>query len=261
MSIRNSLLLLMAWGVGAPEVQASKNGIALVYQGPGSCLDAESNCTEAAAQVAQMAGFTVKLIQHDRTDAKKIFSRAKVWIQPGGVSNEAYNSMSSELIDGLKEFVRAGGGYVGFCAGGFMATEWIGGTGGMGLGFVPGGTGLYHKGWSLAPVMWNGKLRNIWFEGGPYFYGIDPSTGFEVTATYETGAAAAVRGTFGKGRVWVTGLHPEAPAHWATDDGVDDPDGPEQLLAAEMVQWAGRGKTKPAVKKATPSKPTRIRYR
>jgi glutamine amidotransferase-like uncharacterized protein len=250
---------------GALSAHASKNnGVALIYQGPGSCLEEDSDCTQAAAQVARLAGFTPRLIKHDRTDVKKIFSKAKVWIQPGGVSNEAYNSMSDELIEGIKSFVKGGGGYVGFCAGGFMATQWIGGTRGIGFGFISGGTGLYHKGWSLPPVLWNGTIRHIWFEGGPYFYGFQHDPSVEVTATYETGAAAAIRAPYGEGRVWVTGLHPEAPANWATDDGVVDPDGSEQHLAAEMVQWAAKvadrnSAKKPAAKKKLQHPTLRLR--
>jgi glutamine amidotransferase-like uncharacterized protein len=232
------------WAQSRSLPRASQK-IALIYSGPGSCADEESDCTQSAALVAKLAGLTPKIVPHDiikedskPSDVARVFLGARVWIQPGGVSNEAFNAMDEKLIQGIRDFVKLGGGYVGFCAGAFMATEWIGHTGGEGFGFVNGMTNLYHKGWDMAEVKWLGQDRVIWFEGGPYFYGYDDTV--EVTATYATGAAAAVRTEYGKGRVWVTGLHPEAPLNWSTDDGVVDPDGTEQHLAAQMVRWAAR---------------------
>lgn len=251
--------------------------LALIYNGPGSCedenlertaekpdeelKDAITDCSASAAMVARKAGYRVKFVGPDAVNDEStpaqvnaLFEQGRVWIQPGGISNEAFETMSDALTRGLRRFVKAGGGYVGFCAGAFMATEIIGGTGAEGLGIVPGSTYIYHKGISLEPVEWMGKKREIYFEGGPYFYGFEQkpaSPAVEVTAKYETGAAAALRTTFGKGRVWVTGLHPEAPLRWTVEEDMTDPDGIEQDLAAEMVKWAA---SPAAVKMPTPPK-------
>jgi hypothetical protein len=40
---------------------------------------------------------------------------------------------------------------------------------------------------------------------------------------------------FGKGKVVVTGAHPEAPAWWSDDEGVTDQDDIDHDLAVEMV--------------------------
>jgi glutamine amidotransferase-like uncharacterized protein len=236
--------------------QKSPRPTALIYNGPGSCEDenlekkdeeiqgAITDCSASAAMIARKAGFKVKFVGPDAVTDKStpeqvaaLFGQGRVWIQPGGISNEAYNTMSDALTRGLKRFVRAGGGYIGFCAGAFMATELIGGTGAEGLGIVPGSTYTYHKGIALEKVEWLGKKREIYFEGGPYFYNFASPT-VEITATYASGAAAAIRTTFGKGRVWVTGLHPEAPLRWTQEEEMEDPDGTEQSLAADMVRWS-----------------------
>ena len=231
----------------------SHQPIAMVYDGPGAC---EDGCTKAAAQVARMAGYQVRLVRpNDITDQSTpdeitdFLKNTKVWLQPGGISNEAYRSMSEKLKEGVRNFIGGGGGYVGFCAGAFMATKIIGGTGEVGLGIFPGGTDLFENDpipgvtFSLPEVTWMGSKRKIYFEGGPFIYGVDRNPRVEVIARYDDRTIAAARTHFGLGRVFITGLHPEAPRNWTEEDGVMDPDGPEQELAAQMVCWAGR-KTK-----------------
>lgn len=225
--------------------------LALIYQGPGSC---EEGCSEAAAEVALKAGFQpIYVGPKDLDDPKKgpitqiLLSTASVWVQPGGVSNQAYYSMTPSLRKALFEFVKTGGGYVGFCAGAFMATGRIGGTRDAGLGIFPGWTNIYYT-WnenssvtySLEKVKWGNQDRKVFFEGGPYIYGVPSGQNVEIMATYQYGAIAAARTEFGQGRVYITGLHPEAPVIWTEEDGVKDPDGSDQDLAAEMVQWAAR---------------------
>lgn len=285
-----SVGLLLSIFTEAQAAPAKK--IALIYNGPGACIDENdelqvereataqadpdfkfdnavvSDCALQAAQIAKMAGYKPKFVTPDalapNASPEKVyalFESARVWIQPGGVANQALYTMSPTIRWGIKKFVEAGGGYVGFCAGAFMATEMIGGTTDPGLGILPGRTYLYRGGFSLEPVSWFGKLRQIYFEGGPYFYAYEPEEGdktvpkVEVVATYENGATAAVRTTFGKGKVWVTGLHPEAPLRWTKEDDVVDPDGAEQILAAGMVKWAAS----PVPVKMSPATPRKRR--
>jgi glutamine amidotransferase-like uncharacterized protein len=224
---------------------------ALVYRGPGSC---DEGCSEAAAEVAVKAGFMpVYVGPRDLDDPAKgpitelLLKTARVWVQPGGVSNQAYYAMTPSLRKALYEFVKTGGGYVGFCAGAFMATGRIGGTRDAGLGIFPGWTNIYYT-WnenssvtySLEKVKWGNQDRKVFFQGGPYIYGVPSGQNVEIMATYQYGAIAAARTEFGEGRVYITGLHPEAPVIWTEEDGVKDPDGSDQDLAAEMVQWAAR---------------------
>ncbi|MBS1960522.1 MAG: hypothetical protein JST80_13680 [Bdellovibrionales bacterium] len=273
-------LLLTAFALPSLTTSAfAARAVALIYHGPGSCDDEDADCSLATAQVVRKSGLIPRYVAPDGTisvpkkpkpgeeksdddvdykdptpeQLKKAFAGAKVWVQPGGVANEALYTMSEKLSKALKNFIKNGGGYVGFCAGAFMATDYIGGTKDEGLGIIPGWSPLYHGGYALEEVKWQGKKRTIYYEGGPYFYGYDkdPKTPVEVTATYETGDAAAIRASFGKGRVWVTGLHPEAPLNWTEDDSEHDPDGIEQFLAVDMIRWAA-GMS--AIKHPTPVK-------
>jgi glutamine amidotransferase-like uncharacterized protein len=214
--------------------------LALVYRGPGSC---EEGCSEAAASVAEQDGYKVEYVGPDSNDPA-LFAHAKVWIQPGGVAATVVESMSADLKNQLRTFIARGGGYVGFCAGAFTATARVGSTRVNGLGILPGLTRLY-KGsdpGSILEFIWRGLTRHLYWEGGPYFV-FSASSGVEQIATYPDDSAAAVRAAYGKGRVFVTGAHPEAPADWRKNPDLDDPDGLDHDLAIEMVRWAtGRGR-------------------
>src|SRR3954463_13790060 len=93
--------------------QTAQAADALVYKGPGSC---EDGCSEAAALVAKLAGLHPVFVDPHPASAD-VFKNAAVWIQPGGKSRTVGATMSAELKSWIQNFVAAGGGYVGFCAG------------------------------------------------------------------------------------------------------------------------------------------------
>lgn len=235
--------------------------LALIYKGDGSCSaeegdagDHEAGCSEAAAVVAVKAGFRFRYVGPEEisedateTQAAALFQNAKVWIQPGGYADVALFSMTTPLREGLVKFVESGGGYVGWCAGAFMATARLGETRYAGLGIFPGGTGIYSTytenssvDYSLQEITWLGKKRAIYYEGGPFLYGLENEPTAKIIGLYDTGYVAAARATYGKGRVFISGPHPEAPAVWTTEDGIHDPDGPDLDLAEQMVRWAAK---------------------
>ena len=229
------------------RLSAEARPVALIYKGDGSCLE---GCSEASAEVAAKAGFQPRFVgpedlnsNSSDADVAELFREARVWIQPGGVAVTALYTMSPELRESIRAFVASGGGYVGFCAGAFMATQRIGSSRYAGLGILPGFTAPYYSNpikpsldYSLPVVTWGGLRRQVFFEGGPYFYGFQDRA--EAIASYESGYTAAVRAFFGKGRVFVSGPHPEAPLVWTEEDGIFDPDGIDQDLAVQMVRWA-----------------------
>lgn len=218
------------------NASASQKPLALVYKGQGACDHTDTDwgysCSDSAATTAQEAGFDYKFVgPKDLPD----FSKAKIWIQPGGVSNTAYYAMSNQLKSALVKFVKDGGGFVGFCAGAFLATDWF--------HFIDADSALYRYNpirpdlhYALLNIDWYNQRRVIFFSGGPYFYKIGPSV--EVTARFSTGYAASIRAAYGKGRVYVTGPHPEAPPIWTEEDNITDPDGSDRDLAAGMMHWA-----------------------
>lgn len=115
-------LLLGAILRPAPASAAPAAPLALVYRGPGTCW---KGCAEAAAFVAWRAGYRVRFVGSGETGAN-VFQGASVWIQPGGRAIDQARAMAPELKAHVREFVEAGGGYVGFCAGAFMASRQFG---------------------------------------------------------------------------------------------------------------------------------------
>ena len=229
--------------------------LALVYNGPGSCSVSEGDagstgygCSEASADIASAAGFRVQFVgptdlsaSSTTAEVQAIFGSAKVWLQPGGIAETAISSMSARLKTELVNFISNGGGYVGTCAGAFMATSTVGSSSYTGLNIFPGHTAPYwytpiKYDYTLLEVNWSGVTRDIYFEGGPYIYGL-PSTA-QATAHFQDGNVAAARATYGKGRVYISGPHVEAPIYWMSEDGVVDPDGSDYMLGVQMVNWA-----------------------
>lgn len=248
--------------------------LALIYDGQGSCKPAEgesfTSCAEAAKQVAEKAGFIVKYATDTslnafstEADYQKLFKGVSVWIHPGGTSTGFFREYATlELQNGIRRFVREGGGYVGFCAGAFLATledadEALRGTPLPELGIFPGRAVTYPESTfylqsmdknpdadysRVLPFIWNGKLRQIYWENGPYLEISPQAKNVKIVATYASnGKVAAAKTTYGKGRVFISGPHPEAPQDWYSDSMLTlDSDGRDSDLAAEMVLWASK---------------------
>ena len=228
-------------GLGIQNADAAKR--ALIYQGPGACDD---GCYDAAFQVAAKAGFDPVFVKEKQLlasstpeDQEKLFKDAAIWVQPGGKSRTAMSVMTGRLKSAIESFVMKGGGYVGFCAGAFSSTYRVGTSFARGFGFMPGKTILYREVQSQAemiPITWNGKVRHIYWEGGPYLTRLPGRV--EVVGKYPNGQVAAARSLYGKGRVYVTGLHPEAPQDWRDYYHLEDQDGLDEDLAIGMMNWA-----------------------
>lgn len=224
-----ALLMLTTLSLISTPEQAQAR-LALVFGGQGTESYDPTGSLIAAVNSARAAGFEVQIVKERLPE--ETLAKADVWIQPGGTNfNQAYDMQRSGLFEQVKKFVADGGGYVGFCAGAFMAQSY----GSLGLGLLPGMASRYSKGAFKAEIIWNGRTRYVHFENGPRLQQIE---GVEVFATYASnGAAAAGRGKYGKGTVVVTGVHPEALTDWWP---TKDPDGLDTDLAAEMIREAAR---------------------
>jgi glutamine amidotransferase-like uncharacterized protein len=235
------LICSIGLGLVLLATSASAKPLALVYKGPGACPE---QCSESAALMAELQGFETVMVGPGKPDSA-LFARAELYIQPGGLGYVVADSMAPEMKTAIREFVASGKAYVGFCAGGFFATETFGKVKfRVGLGLLPGHSLMTlqfgeNVEVALAKMIWNGKPRTLYWETGPYF---DETTtrdpGVEKLATYPDGTVATLRAPFGKGRVIVTGVHPEAPQSWFVGDTKNDPDGLDWDLAREMIAWA-----------------------
>lgn len=201
--------------------------VALVYNGDGVCAEDCATTFQNALPEYQVQYVT------NATYSPGIFANANVWIEPGGYATNQMDGMPASLKNAIKSFVTNGGGYLGFCAGAFTATEYVGTTNTRGLNLIAGDTELWGTGLGIEKVLWSGTTRYIYWEGGPYFHDFPSSV--SVVAYYPDGSPAAIRSTYGKGRVFLSGVHPEAPAYWK--DGLTDPDGSDFDLVQSMAAW------------------------
>jgi len=223
-----SFLLSLLSGMQAHAAQASRERIALVFGGDGTENDDPTGTLYSAVYVTRLAGFEPVIIT-DKVP-QDLLSRASVWIQPGGPNfYQSRHMLRTGVFQQVKDFVAAGGGFVGFCGGGYMAQS----TNGYGLGLLPGNAYRHDQYTIKTEVSWKGQKRFLHFEHGPQF---ERASGVEVVATYSwNGAPAAVRGQYGGGKVFLSGPHPEALDDW---EPVVDPDGTDHDLAIEMIQSA-----------------------
>ncbi len=240
-AIQNSLFFLfLALLVNSSPTEAQARPIALVYNGPGACKS-DGHCAEAAAAIADKAGFDVEFVGPSTKD-DSLFTEAAIYIQPGGNATQVADAMTLAMKNRIRTFVENGGGYVGFCAGAFYAMTPYDDKGQNRLGLLVGDAEVADFDYpSIVSVSWlDGSRHHVYWEGGAYFK-LAKGSDVEVVSRYaSTRQAAGVRGMHGKGRVFVTGFHPEAPYDWRFDPKLEDADGTDadQALAVEMIQWA-----------------------
>jgi glutamine amidotransferase-like uncharacterized protein len=232
----------------------SQAKVALIYKGPGSCAE---DCSESPARIATQMGYEVKFVGPKNEDPT-LFLDASVWIQPGGLVRDQYKVMSQKLRQNIIKFVNGGGGYVGFCAGAFLASEsysWKSKRDGVfveyGLNFFPGKSTIYNSGKDpsgkeIVAAIYTSAFsdrssRQLYWEEGPVFF---PTRAWkntvEVVGLYPNKQVSAMRRTYGKGRVFVTAFHPEAPQFWRDYYHLNDSDGLDFDVVESMIRWASK---------------------
>lgn len=194
--------------------------LALVYRGPAS----SPGCPESAARLLRAGGLGFRVAYvgpgEEYPLAGATLQSAALYVQPGGDGlRPAWRALRRHAPD-LRAFVEAGGRYLGFCLGGYLAGHT------PGLGLLDGDTTQYIRSpgadWrsraaTSLTVDWAGESRRLYFQDGCSFI---PGPRTEVVARYRNGLAAAVVNPFGAGRVAAVGPHPEATDDWFLDDGI-----------------------------------------
>jgi glutamine amidotransferase-like uncharacterized protein len=187
----------------------------------------------------------LELITRQEIDAG-VLDAFDVLVIGGGTSSTQGRELGAQRREAIRQFLRSGGGYVGVCAGGFLACSErdvelqlieAEHDGTSGSGIVTLDISRTEK---SQPV---GKHKTK-FSGGPIFHSLGSSV--EVWATYETdlriddkktnrlkGTPAVIAVTYGKGRVVAFSPHCERPP------------GPQELFW-EAIRWsAGRSVVDP----------------
>ncbi|WP_212744313.1 BPL-N domain-containing protein [Rhodococcus sp. Q] len=202
--------------------------LALVYRGPGATLP---GCAESVAALLTRSRWNFDVHYVGPREylhlTPEILGCAAVYAQPGGDELlPAWRRMRRHR-DVVRDYVRGGGRYLGFCLGGYLA----GSTPGFDL--LPGDTDQYiatprsevpGTEARVVDVRWRGRPQPMYFQDGPTFelpHHFTP--GMYVLAAYANGEVAALTARFGAGRVGVVGPHPEADDAWFADSGLSTP--------------------------------------
>jgi len=182
----------------------------------GTCVYAGTGAVRARDVEAALSSLGIPYKELDeRAIVGGALKSCSVLIVPGGYTQRMLEALGSGGAERIRAFVSAGGGYIGICAGAYLAA----GTVEVperpaGLGVIPiKNRRMAGKGMTKITIarrehpLAQGcpRTMEIWYENGPI---IEPADGVEVIATYE-GGAAVVSGTYGRGMVVVFSPHPE----------------------------------------------------
>jgi glutamine amidotransferase-like uncharacterized protein len=215
------------------EVKAQGAQVA-IYNGSGAWNDSYI----AFAYFCTYKGLSWKYVSaSDINTGKVTYPTYSVFYLPGGSDadyNRAFNSAGSANI---RNFVSAGGGYIGICAGAYYACSafiWEGRSYSYTLFdlFNGSGVGSIHSIMAYPYAVMTNLTMNlaspinqyepsrerVEYYGGPYFV---PNAGVtvETLATYDqaNNTRAAIDFTYGSGRVFLIGPHPEIDENSARD--------------------------------------------
>jgi len=167
-------------------------------------------------------------------------------IVPGGYTARYVDALGEEGFEQIRGFVARGGGYIGICAGAYIAARNVEVPGRLsGLGIIEienerkAGQGLRTitivKPEHPVAKGYEGKV-NIWYQNGPM---MKASQGVETLAVYDGGGGAIVCSTYGQGKVVIFSPHPEG----SLEGGVD----PEEIrtlkLLGNAIEFASKRET------------------
>jgi glutamine amidotransferase-like uncharacterized protein len=164
-------------------------------------------------------------------------------IVPGGYTAKYVDVLGEEGFEQIREFVAGGGGYIGICAGAYIAARNVEVPGRPpGLGIIEirnerkAGRGLRTitivKSEHSVVRGSEGKV-DIWYQNGPM---MKAGEGVETLAIYEEEAAAIVCANYGQGRVVIFSPHPDG----SLGGGVDPEKAGTLKLLENAVEFASK---------------------
>lgn len=206
----------------------------LLFNGSGTSL----NDVAALEDILRDRGWS-----HSTADSAQLealseweLSAYRLIVVPGGNFEDIGNALTSSTVAKLRRVVGNGVGYLGVCAGAFIA----GAAPINGLNLTEGVRFSFHtlsgQGTRKAAVTINtvaGATLEMYWEDGPQLGGWG-----QVVARYADGTPAVVQGRFGAGWIVLTGVHPEAPQSWRRGLAFTDTAGPSRAFAATLIEAA-----------------------
>ncbi len=225
-----------------PAGPAYKTAV-LLYNGTGVSTSDWQN-TEA---IIKSLGLSYQLVNSRQVDGMTLDELASfgVIVVPGGSGGSITAAIATDARLRIRQAVRDRGvGYVGFCAGAWVAVgpEALGNSiasyglavskGSVLPAYYPGGNTSLTA--DMVDVTFaDGSHRQLVWWGGP----ATPEWSGGVVARYVNGAPAISETWSGKGYVVISGPHPEAPQSWRATAGRDS-DGLDYDIAIAMIEAA-----------------------
>jgi len=202
---------------------------------------------QTTEQIVKSQGMSYRLVNSSQMNAMSLeeLSGFGVIIVPGGSGGTITSNLTTDARLRIRQAVRNYGvGYVGFCAGAWVAVGPEAETTSVasyGLAVAKGSVlpAYYPNGnTSLVADMVDvtfsdGSHRSLVWWGGP----ATPEWSNGVVARYVNGAPAISETWSGKGYVVISGPHPEAPQGWRSTAGTDS-DGLDYDIAINMINAA-----------------------
>lgn len=209
---------------------------------------------DAIASILESHNTTYRRVSSDELDSMSLddISQYKLIIWPGGYAGQMSDSLRQSTRENIRQAVNDRGvGYVGICAGAFIA---VSADTKNGLGIIKADSLPYYhledEGTDDAMVkldLGNGNSQSLVWWGGPYL----PEKLFPngiISRYSDTNQPAIAQTMSGKGLVILSGPHPEAPQNWRTKLGLEDSDGLDQDLAWKLFNAALKKTLLPVIK-------------
>ncbi len=231
----SSILVLIAFNRSDSSVSTEQFDDGITTIGIYVDSGAAPACVKAASNMFEWMGYTLCLLDADYVNNEDL-QHIDVFYFPGGSAGPYVRDITSKGREKIRNMIRTGTGYIGTCAGGMFAAEiqiWKGTRytwgnlnifKGNAIGPIPEiyddpGIGMCQVNLHKPHPITNMHPDSVWimYYTGPFF-APRSAEDIEIIGTYEkTGRPALVAFEYGKGRVFLTGPHPE----WEEDSDRD----------------------------------------
>lgn len=234
---RFSLLVALVLTACEPAKPRSDAKI-LLFVGAGTSVN-DVTAVEKILKERRMDYTTADSRQINRMTAEELMSH-RLLILPGGNFIKMGDGLAEAATTNIRTAVQGGLSYLGICAGGFLAGETshyrsLGLASGVQFAFYAAEKQGIRK--AAVPISFvDGPVHEHYWEDGPQFTGWGT-----VIGKYPDGTPAIVEGRSGKGRVILSGVHPEAPENWRHGMTFKTPAEVDNDYAGTLIEAALKG--------------------
>ena len=229
-------LLLISTALIACGGRGDKGGVApiLLFNGTGTSPN-DVAALEAVLNRNDLSYSTANSAQLNEMDESQLRGY-RLLVIPGGNFIHIGKGLTSSTTATIRGAVQNGLNYLGICAGGFFAGD----SGFNGLNLTSGVRFRFYSAEdrgirkaAVAIAAAGAPTLDHYWEDGPQFTGWGAAVG-----KYPDGTPAVVEGTFGRGWVVLSGVHPEAPASWRRGMIFTTPVDADNAYAATLIRAA-----------------------